>query len=110
MRESPKPCFYAAVLVFETSSDAPGYKPLYSEEIMLIEATSEEQASASAKACAKGQETSYQNEYCETIQVRFKSLVDVQLMQFEPSHGATVYCRHFHSYPAYEAFELLASQ
>ena len=101
--------YYAAVLMFETSSDASDYKPLYSEEIMLIKAPSEEQARASAKTCAKGQETSYQNEYGETIQVMFKALVDVQLMQFKPSHGVTVYCRHFRNYAEYEAFEPLAT-
>lgn len=103
---------YAAVLLFETSCLSPSYKPLYEEEIVLIEASSEEAAKRSAVEYAKQQECSYENQYKETITNSFKLLLDIQLMQSDKlSHGTTLYTRHFRDYKAYEAFEpLLAGQ
>ena len=98
---------YAAVIIFESSSEASDYENLYEEEIVRICAGSKDEARENAIAYAKGAEHSYQNEAGETISVTFKSLIDVQLMIEESEGVQTLYFRHFRDYGAYEAFEPL---
>ena len=97
----------AAVILYETSSPSPDYKPLYEEDIVLIEAISKEDAENRAITHAQEQKGSYQNEDGETITNTFKSLIDVQLMEPELGHGSSLYTRYFHSYEAYARFEPL---
>lgn len=102
--------YYSAVLVFENSSPAPDHPPLYEEQIVLLVASSEEDARAKALAYGTGEEFSYQNCYGETITVSFKLLLDVRssLYEGEPiGAGTEVYGRYFRDYAAYEAFEPL---
>lgn len=98
---------YTAVLIFETISDSSSYQPLYSEEFVAVEASSEDDARTNAIAQAKASEHSYQNQDNETINVKFKTLIDVQEPVDENalSGEGTIYVRHFRDYPAYEAFE-----
>ena len=98
---------YAAVIIFESSSNAPNYESLYEEEIIMIHAISKEDAKVKAIAYAKAAEHSYKNEADETINVTFKTLVDVQSMIEASDDVQTLYFRHFRDYPAYEAFEPL---
>lgn len=65
---------YTAISIFETCSDSPGYESLYSEEISVVEANSEEEAKERAIAQGKASEHSYKNQYDETINVRFKAV------------------------------------
>lgn len=106
IRDSQK-SYYGAVLVYETFSDDSDYQPLYEEEILLVEASSEDEAKECAVRAAKSRETSYKNQYGQTINVRFKHLLDVQAMQEMPGDGSTVYSRYFRDYSAYENFEPL---
>ena len=102
--------YYSAVLVFESSSPAPGYAPLYEEQIVLFVASSEAEARAKAIAYGQQEEFSYQNCYGETIFVTFKQLVEVQSSLYEGEQieaGTEVYSRYFRDYAAYEAFEPL---
>lgn len=102
---------YTAISIFETSSDSPSYQPLYSEEISVVEASSDDEAKERAIAQGKASEHSYKNQYDEPINVKFKAVIDVQ----EPvddvalSAEGTIYVRHFRDYSAYEAFEPLLS-
>ena len=97
---------YVAIIIFETSSPSPDYRTLYEEEISLIEASSEEQAREKALAHGKAQETTYQNQYGETLTVTFKTLVDVQqVLDSDFKDGSLIYARHFRDYESYEAFE-----
>lgn len=100
---------YTAVLIFETISDSPSYQPLYSEEFVAVEASSEDDARTNVIAQAKSSEHSYQNRYNETINVKFKALIDVQepIDEAALSGEGTIYVRHFCDYAAYEAFEPL---
>ena len=99
--------YYAAVIIYETSSPSTTYKPLYEEEVALIEASSEEEAKERAISHANEQETSYENQYGETITNSFKLLADIQLIQSKPEHGTSIYTRFFRNYDAYAAFEPL---
>lgn len=69
---------YTAISIFETCSDSPSYESLYSEEISVVEANSEEEARERAIAQGKASEHSYKNQYDETINVKFKAVIDVQ--------------------------------
>ena len=102
--------YYSAVLVFESSSPALGYAPLYEEQIVLFVASSEADARAKAITYGQQEEFSYQNCYEETITISFKQLVEVQSSLYEGEQleaGTEVYSRHFRDYAAYEAFEPL---
>ena len=101
---------YSAVLIFESSCPAPDYDRLYEEQLVLLRATSIEEAREKANAYGKQAEHSYENGYGETITISFKQLVDVQqsLYEGEPiSTGSEVYSRYFRDYSAYEHFETL---
>ena len=89
--------FYIAIIVYESSSNALNYKPLYEECFTLIEARSLEEAREKAQICAKNNETSYENLYGETITWVTKEIVD----------NTDIYARHFRNYEAYRAFEPL---
>ncbi|MBE3558432.1 MAG: DUF4288 domain-containing protein [Ktedonobacteraceae bacterium] len=100
--------FYIAVLLWESSSDRPDYRPLYEESILLIAATSEEEARQ--KALVSASKYSYDNVYGETITWSLKHLVDVQPALEEKFSDVTeLYARHFRNYEAYRAFEPLLS-
>lgn len=97
---------YSAVILYVSTAPAVDRVPLYEEEVVLIEARSEEEAKHKAIEYAKQQETSYQNGDGETIVNTFKAIVDVQRMiDAEMTHGSTLYVRHFRDYQAYESFE-----
>lgn len=95
---------YAAVLIFESSFPNGEYKTEYEEEIVMIEAASRGAAKDSAIAHGKDSEHSYQNENGETIEIKFKHFISVQLMD-QPMPGSTLYSRSFKDYAAYEKFE-----
>ena len=99
---------YVAIIIYESTSPSPEYRTLYEEEISLIEADSEEQAREKAFVHGKAQETTYKNQYGETLTVTFKTLVDVQqVLDSDFRDGSLLYARHFRDYEAYEAFEPL---
>lgn len=98
---------YSAVLVYESSSSASGYEPLYEETVTVFLATSEDHAAEKAREHARSRQTTYENEDCETITWSFKHLVDVSEISEEIGDGAEIYTRHFRDYQAYCAFEML---
>jgi hypothetical protein len=100
------PQLYAALLVYVSSSTAAEYDPLYEETVTIIEATSEQHATARAREFGTSRETQYLNEYGETITWSLKHVVDVSKITGPIGDGAEIYTRHFHNYDAYRAFEL----
>src|SRR5690606_41295781 len=52
--------------LFESTSDAPTYRPLYEESLFLVSATDESSARAKAEATARARGTTYDNEAGET--------------------------------------------
>ena len=51
--------YYAAVLIFESRCPAPDYAPLFEEQVVLLRASSEEDAKAKVEQYAKGEAFSY---------------------------------------------------
>jgi hypothetical protein len=99
--------FYAAVFVYESFSPAVGYEPLYEETVAIFLATSENHAVEKAREHDRSRQTTYQNEYHETITWVLKHLIDVSEISDEIGDGAEIYTRHFRDYQAYYAFETL---
>lgn len=103
--------FYIAVILYESSSNAPQYTPLYQESFVLIKAESLEQARQKALARADAENVSYLNEKGETITWSWKQIVDVNSTLDERlDDGAELYARHFHNYDAYRQFEELSRE
>ena len=106
-----KQSFYIAVILYESSSsDAPGYQPMYQECFALIKAASLEEANQKALAHANQEEVSYQKENKETITWSLKQIVDVNAVLDDSfDDGCELYARHFQNYAAYSLFEPLLS-
>lgn len=100
----PKTYPYAAVLIFESAFPKGECRTMYEEEIVMIEASSREEAKDKAISQGKDSEHTYQNENGETIEIKFKRLISVQRMD-QPAPGSTLYSRSFTDYAAYEQFE-----
>lgn len=108
--ENTEQSFYIAVILYESSSDTPNYKPLYQECFVLIRAMSLEEAKKKALSHAKKEEGSYQNEYGQTITWFMKQILDVNNVLSDKFNEVTdLYARHFCNYDAYCSFEPLLS-
>lgn len=101
--------YYAAVLLFESTSPAESYRPLYEETITVVRADSLDDAAQRVQQLAKGRECVYQNEDGEIITVVLKHIVDVSVITDDLGDGGDVYSRHFRNYGAYRTFEPLLS-
>lgn len=110
MNEPATEKLYVAVLVSESSSDAPDYEPLLEESFVLVYADSDEQAASRARELGLAEETSFQNDAGETVTWKLKHVVDVNPALYdELEHGTTLYARHFRDYDSYRKFEPLLS-
>ncbi|QIS09042.1 MULTISPECIES: DUF4288 domain-containing protein [Nocardia] len=99
---------YIAVVVYESTSDSPGYEPMYQEDFVLLYAGSEDEARKLAHEAAVAQETTYENERGELIKVSLKHVVDVnQSLTDDLSKGGDLYSRHFRDYESYRRIESL---
>jgi hypothetical protein len=100
---------FAAVVVYESACERPGYQPLFEETVTLLEADSAEHAAEKARAHAESRETSYRNDDGDTITWTFRHLVDLVEVDGPLGDGAEVYTRHFRDYRAWLKVEPLAS-
>ena len=96
---------FGAMLVYEASSSARNYAPLYEETVTLLVAESEEEAMRKARLFGKEREHSYKNGYGETITWKLKHVIDVYEIRNTLGDGAEVHSRFFRNYRAYETFE-----
>src|SRR5262249_38587093 len=102
--------FYIAIFLYESTSSAPGYRPLYQESFVLIKARSLEEAQAKARARAEEEQVSYTNEAGEIINWALKRVIDVNpTLDDVFEDGSDLYARHFRNYAAYAQFEPLLS-
>ncbi len=107
---SKEQSLYIAIIIYESSSNSPDYKPLYQESFVLIKATSLEEAKEKALIHALQQQGSYQNENNDTITWSLKQIVDVNSVLYDGlDNGTELYARHFRNYEAYCLFEPLLS-
>ncbi len=97
---------YIAILLYESSSDASDYVPLYREDVVLLWAANPEAAARRAEERGERAGTSYQNRAGETITWKLKHVIDVNSApEDDLSADADLYSRHFRDYQAYRSFE-----
>jgi hypothetical protein len=104
------PNLYIAVLVYSTVIDGGYQPPRFSEDIVPIVAASEDQARAAAEQAGNSEQTTYLNEYGETVRWTFLGLADLRLSLtggLEP--GMSVYSRSFDSLEQYRDLYSIAS-
>ena len=94
---------YIAVVLYESSSDAPDDKPLYEECFLVVRAKSDEEARERAMQLVSAPH-SYKNQYGATITWSFKEIERVQsVLSDELADGKELYARYFLDYGAYHA-------
>ncbi len=99
---------FVAVLLFESTSPAPSYRPLYREDVVLLWAPSLLDARSAAERHGRDAETSYENNVGETITDRLLHVVDVAPgLNEDLTTTADLYSRHFRDITAYRQFEPL---
>ena len=97
---------YVAVLVIESSSDSPGYRPLYEESFVLVSAESEEEAQEKGREYGKQHEATYEDEHHQRISWKLKHIVEVRRVEDATfDDGTQLYSRLFRDYASYSAFE-----
>jgi Domain of unknown function (DUF4288) len=102
---------YVAILINEISVDGPGHVPRFEESIVLLRADSDEGAERLALQHARAAETSYQNEYGETVRWSFRELASIgpaleQSLDGEQlAAGVEIYSRFFGDIDAYRAVD-----
>lgn len=101
--------YHVAVIVYKSSSDSKGYKPMFEECITLIKAKTEADARQKAESIAQSRGAKFKNQKGEEITWVLHKIIDVNPM-LEDSIGdiTEIYARHFNNIDAYNAFETLA--
>ncbi|MBN9758150.1 MULTISPECIES: DUF4288 domain-containing protein [unclassified Pseudonocardia] len=100
---------FVAILLFESTSSVPSYRPLYREDVVLLRALSLEDAQDLAGRHGHEAETSYTNHAGETVRDRLLHVVDVTpaLTDDLTTTVVDVYSRHFRDIAAYRRFDPL---
>ncbi|MBW0103666.1 DUF4288 domain-containing protein [Pseudonocardia sp. KRD291] len=99
---------FVALLLFESTSPAPGYRPLYREDVVVLRALSLADATSEAERHGRRAETSFRNHSGETITDRLLHVVDVApALSDDLTSPADLYSRFFRDIAAYRRFEPL---
>ncbi|MFR9752770.1 DUF4288 domain-containing protein [Nocardia sp. 004] len=102
MAKSP----YIAITLFEFTSDAPDYVPLYREDVTLLYAESEEEARELAEENFRSDEETYKNEAGYNVTVTPTAVIDIVAALIDDlSEGGDLYSRHFRDFEAYSKWE-----
>lgn len=110
MQGTPAAPLYIAVLLYESSSDDPGYTPAFEECFVLLRAKDDEQARARAEQRGRADAASFTNAAGQAVRWSLKHVVDVnQVLSDVLDDGSELYARHFKNYDPYRAFEPLLS-
>ena len=97
-----RPADFVAVLLFESTSLAATYRPLYHEDVVVLRAPS----LADAEHYGQCAEAYYENGAGETITSRLLHVVDVAPgLNDDLTTTADLYSRHFRDITAYRQFE-----
>lgn len=100
----PEP--YVAVLLVESTSDAPGYEPFYEESFVLLTAESPDDAQEKAREYGKQHETSYHDEHDQLVTWKLKHVLEVKPVEDATfDDGSELYSRFFRNYSGYRSFE-----
>ena len=96
---------YIALLLFVSSSDSDDYRPLYSEDIVLLHARSVAHATQKAGQLGESRQTTYRNDRGEQITWSLLRIADVTPALYDRlDEDVELYSRHFHDLQAYERF------
>lgn len=108
--EDPRP--YVAILLFESTSPSPGYRPLYREDVALVYAEDHERAVERAREHGLAQECTVYNDLGEAIALRLLEVVDVNEPLDDDLGGgaADLYARHFYDLDAWRRVETSLDQ
>lgn len=100
---------FVAVLLFESTSPSPSYRPLYREDVVMVRATSLDSAREHVEQHGRDTGTSYTNGAGETVRDRLAHVVDVApvLSDDLTTRVVDLYSRHFRHVDAYRRFEPL---
>ena len=99
---------FVAILLFESTSPAPNYRPLYREDIVTLRAPSLRAARDRAERHGRDAETSYMNQGGEEIRDRLVEIVDVApALNDNDTSPADLYSRHFRDLTSYRNSEPL---
>lgn len=102
MAKSP----YIAITLFEFTSDAPDYVPLYREDVTLLYAESEAEARELAEKNFRSDGGTYKNEAGYNVTVTPTAVIDVVAALIDDlSEGGDLYSRHFRDFEAYSKWE-----
>ncbi|MGW5386084.1 DUF4288 domain-containing protein [Nocardia sp. NPDC003963] len=102
---------YIAITLFEFSSDAEGYVPLYREDVTLVYAASEAEARELVETSSRYEEGTHQNKAGDIITLTRKAVIDVSAALTEDlSAGGDLYARHFRDIAAYAKMETLLDE
>ena len=103
--------YFVAIILYQSTSDAPDYAPLYEESTVLVKAKTEAEARDKVLALTQSNAVQYLNEQGHLIQWRLDTIVDISpMLNDEIADVTEIYSRHFHDVEAYRAFEVLANQ
>lgn len=99
---------FVAILLFESSSPAADYRPLYREDIVTLRAPSLREARDRAERHGLDAQTSHSNQAGEEISDRLVEVVDVApALSENDTSPADLYSRHFRDLTSYRTFEPL---
>ncbi|MGI5491207.1 DUF4288 domain-containing protein [Microtetraspora malaysiensis] len=94
---------YIAILILKSEVSGSYTPPMFSEDIVLIHACSLDQARAAAESRGRGDETSYANEYGETVTWTFVGVADVQEALYDSlDEDVSLYSRSFDDLTQYK--------
>ncbi|OLM19413.1 MULTISPECIES: DUF4288 domain-containing protein [unclassified Pseudonocardia] len=100
---------FVVVLLFDSTSSAPSYRPLYREDVLMLRAPSLDGAQRLAERHGHDAETTFTNHAGETVSDRLVRVVDVApaLSDDFTTTVVDVYSRHFRDIAAYRRFDPL---
>ncbi|WP_433223446.1 DUF4288 domain-containing protein [Microtetraspora malaysiensis] len=94
---------YIAILVFKTQVGGGYAPPRFSEDIVLLHALSLDEARAAADSRGREDETSYANEYGETVTWTFVGVADVREALYDSlDEDVSLYSRSFDELTRYK--------
>lgn len=107
MAKSP----YIAITLFEFTSDAPDYVPLYREDVTLLYADTEAEARELAEKNFRSDAETYKNEAGYNVTVTPTAVIDVVAALIDDlSEGGDLYSRHFRDYESYSKWEPMLNE
>jgi hypothetical protein len=98
---------YAALILQKAITGDSAHPPLYEETVILVNASSLDEAWKKAESFASDRQPVYRNAAGEVVTWSLERVVDVVPAADPSKDGAEIYSRHFRNYDDYVRFEVL---